>query len=120
MGDRANTHTPINEFGQNATLVTWLDLDATDATGTPITMAGSTVRSVQIDGTFDSSTVTIEGSNDGVTYFTLNDPQGNAISKTSAAFEAIQESPRFLRPKVASAGGSTSINIYLILVRRGR
>ena len=120
MATRINTPSPIAGFGENATLVTWIDLDTTNDTGVPIEMPGSTVRSIQIGGTFDSATVVIEGSNDGTNYLTLTDPQGNALSKTAAAIEAIQESPRFLRPKVTSAGGSTSIDIHLILVRRGR
>ena len=67
----------------------WTGLAKGD-TGAPfradlIHAAGGSDRSAQIVGTFDSATITIEGSNDGTNYTTLTDPQGNALSFTTAA-----------------------------------
>lgn len=102
-------------WGENSHVITWALLTASDAVGASIEMPGSSDRSVQIDGTFDSATVVFQGSNDGVTWFTLTDPQGNAISKTSAALEMISELTRYVRPSTSGGGGSQSINVRVLL-----
>lgn len=57
--------------------------------------------------------VTLEGSNDGVTFFPLTDPQGNAITKTAAALEVIEEVPRYIRPNCTAGDGTTDISVIL-------
>ena len=94
---------------------TWASMgnaDTGDAAGFP----HFADKTVQIDGTFGSATVVIEGSVDGTTYFTLTDPQGNNISKTSAALETIEENVMYIRPKT-SGGTGTAVNVR-ILARR--
>lgn len=77
-------------------------------------------RSVQVSGTFGGATVTFEGTNEGTAvsgatnYTTLTDPQGNAISKTSAAIEQIEEITRFFRPKVTGGDGTTSLTVTML------
>lgn len=115
MADVAPVVTPITPFGDRAHVVTWSALTAANAAGTAIEMPGSSDRSVQIDGTFDSATVVLQGSNDGSTWFTLTDPQGNAISKTSAALEMISELTRYIRPSTSGGGGSQSVNVRVLL-----
>lgn len=102
-------------WGENSHVVTWALLTAANAVGAAIEMPGSSDRSVQIDGTFDSATVVLQGSNDGETWFTLTDPQGNAISKTSAALEMISELTRYIRPSTSGGGGSQSVNVRVLL-----
>ena len=75
-------------------------------------------RSAQIVGTFGGATVVVNGSNDGTNYAPVTDPQGNAISKTSAAIEAISEATLFVRP-THSGGTAESMNVILVM-RRGR
>lgn len=98
-------------------LVTWVwsGLTQADAAGEPVAkMFGQYVdRSVQIQGTFDGATAIVEGSNDGTNYHPLTDPQGNAISKTSAALEQITEMTLFMRPRVTGAGASTNLEFTL-------
>lgn len=106
------TPAEVKGFGSYAHVITW-SLGNAD-TGVPVEMPGSHIRSVQISGTFGSATVVIQGSNDGVTYFTLTDAQGNAISKTTAAIENIQELTRYLRPS-SSGGTGTAITVSLLL-----
>lgn len=110
----------VKAWLENAHVVAWEEIPNGDS-GAPLEMPGSNVRSVQVGGTFGAGgTVVIEGSNDGTNYVTLTDPQGNAISKTSAAIEAIQEVPRYIRPRVTAGDGTTAVDVHLILVRRGR
>lgn len=97
-------------------LITWAGMVNGDA-GAPAEMSESADRSIQVTGTFDTSTIVWEGSNDGVTYATLNDPQGNLISKTAAAIEQVVEVCRYMRPRVSAGGASTALTAIL-LVRR--
>ncbi len=105
-------------FGSNVHTVTWTALVKGD-TGTPFRMPTFADRSVQIDGTFDTGTIVIEGSNDGVTYYTLSDSLGNAISRTTAALKAISEMTVWIRPNVAGTGGTTSLKVTLAARKGG-
>lgn len=120
MANVAPAISEVKAFLDNAHIVSWTPLTSANAAGTPIELSGSTIRSIQFSGTFDSATIILEGSNDGTNYQTLTDPQGNAISKTSAALEQIEEATRYVRPSSSGGSGSQSITATLFLVRRGR
>ena len=96
-------------------VISWLGL-ATNDDGQRLEMPGSADRTVQVGGTFGGSTCIIEGSNDGVNYLVLTDPQGNNLSFTSAKIETVTEITRYIRPRITGGSGA-SINIHL-LVRR--
>lgn len=112
-----NSVSEIKNYGESAHIVSWSAIPNGD-TGQAIEMPGSVVRSVQLGGTFGAGgTVVIEGSNDGTNYITLTDPQANALSKTAAAIETIQEVTRYVRPRVTAGDGTTAINVTLLLRR---
>lgn len=94
-------------------IATWTAMGDAD-TGTAIRMGGASDRSIQFSGTFGGATIVLQGTNDGTNWVTLTDPQGNAISKTSASIEQICELTRQVRV-VSSGGTGTSIdaNLYL-------
>jgi len=77
----------------SANLIPWLD------------------RTFQVDGTFAGATVVIEGSNDGVNYYTLTDPQGVPLSFTSADIKQVLEVVMGMRPRVSGGTGATAINV---------
>lgn len=83
--------------------------------GSPLDCADLPDKTVQITGTHGGATTTIKGSNDGVNYQTLTDPQGNALSFTTGlpAMETIQENPRFIRPET-TGGATTDIDVTII------
>lgn len=109
-------HTRTEPFGINSVeLFTWATMGGADV-GDAIGFPQNADKSVQIDGTFGSATVVIQGSNDGTNWFTLTDPQGNAISKTSAALEQIEENTLYVRPSISGGTGS-SINVRLLARR---
>jgi hypothetical protein len=97
-------------------MVTWAGMVNGDS-GAPLAIPEAADRSIQFIGTFDTSTIILEGSNDGTNYETLTDPQGNDISKSSADLEQVVEVTRYIRPRVTAGGGSTAITAIL-LVRR--
>lgn len=110
------TNTKIAANDNSVQLITWAGLSEADSSPAPFEGPEWADRSVQIVGTFNGGTVVMEGSNDGTNWATLTDPQGNAISKTAAGIEQIEEVTRYMRPKV-SAGTGLTINVIL-LVRR--
>lgn len=73
-------------------------------------------RSVQVVGTFNGGTLTVEGSNDGTNWVVLTDPQGNNLTITAARLEQIQELTRFIRPRV-SAGTGVDLDVFFVLRR---
>ncbi len=110
------TNTNISKSDGSAFLVTYDNLDELDTSPPSIEMAEWADKSVQVVGTFNGGTVVIEGSNDGTNWVTLTDPQGNAISKTSAFIEQILEVTRYVRPRV-SAGTGVDLDAFFVLRR---
>ena len=111
----------ITDYGNHTKTFSWGPLTSTNTEGHPIPgiYADYSDRSVQIAGTFGAGTVVFEGSNDGTNYATLTDPQGNAISKTSAALEQVTEAALLAKPRVSGADGATSVTVTVI-ARRSR
>jgi hypothetical protein len=94
--------------------------------GAPIPFSEWADRSVQFLGTFGAAgTVVWEGSNKdsptlgtGADWFTLTDPQGNAISKTAASGEAVLEVTQWARPRCTGGDGTTAIEVYVTCRRQ--
>lgn len=103
----------------NGLTLTWSGLLNSDE-GAPAVIPDWADRTVQFTGTFGAGgTIKLQGSNDNVNYFDLTDPQGNAISKTGAALEVVEEGPLYIKPLVSAGDGSTSLTC-IIFARRGR
>lgn len=119
MAERTASVTKLETFGDTeCNMVVWSGLLNGD-TGSAIQMPGSADRSIQITGTFGTGgSITIQGSNNGTDFVALTDPQGNAITKTSAAIEQVSEVTRYIRPSVTAGDGSTSL-VVTMLIRRG-
>lgn len=96
-------------------VATWPALQNGDD-GSPIELANFADRSVQVVGTFGvGGNVRIEGSINGTDYAPLTDPQGNNLDITSAKIEAISEVVRWIRPRVTSGDGTTSLTVTMLL-----
>lgn len=74
-----------------------------------------TDKSVQVAGTFGGATVSFEGSNDGINWCVLTDPQGNPLTFTSPKIEMVTEASWWARPVVTGGDGSTSLNVLVLL-----
>lgn len=100
-------------------VVTWTGLDSTDSDGVAYepprlrALAGT----VQFTGTFDSATAVLQGSNDGSTWVTLDDAQGDTVSFTAAGYAEVSTAFLYLRP--STSGGSGSQDIDCIFCARG-
>jgi hypothetical protein len=98
-------------------LFTWTGLDSDDS-GIPITIVDYTDQTVVVRGTFGSGgSVTMQGSMDGTNWYTLTDPQGNALTKTAAGIEMVVEAPLYIRPLVTAGDGTTSLTVELLCRR---
>lgn len=117
MATRSLTRTNL-PAGTSVALLAWTGLANGDV-GEAFECLDFADLNVTVEGTFGAGgTIVLKGSNDGTNYYTLTDPQGNAISKTAAATEAVVETPRYIRPEVTAGDGSTSLQCR-ILARRG-
>jgi hypothetical protein len=95
------------------TTVLWADVTEAD-TGQAVNLARFPDRTVQVTGDFTTSgAITMEGSNDGVTFATLHDPQGNEIVLTDSSLVLIAENPLYIRPR-ATAGSSVAMDVYVV------
>lgn len=74
--------------------------------------------SFQVLGTFGAGgACVLEGSNDGITYGTLNDPFGVSLSFTTASPRQATERCQFVRPRITAGDGTTALSM-LALFRR--
>lgn len=110
------TVAPVTSFPFETSLdvavTSWFAL-AADDDGEPVRLAVFSDRSVQVLGTFGGASVTIGGSNDGVTYHALTDIAGNPLTLTTACLKQIVELPVYLKPRVFGGDGTTSLTVVL-------
>jgi hypothetical protein len=82
-------------------------------TGVQIDLTDYADRSVQVEGTFGSATITIQGSNDGTNWQTVRGPDSVALTFTASGLKQVLETTLYLR--VISAGGTgTSVTVTLV------
>jgi len=95
-------------------VLTWAGIGNAD-TGVPVSIPKFADKTVTITGTFAAATVVLQGTNDPATeWLPLTDPQGNAISKSAAAMEAVTENPLWIRPAVTGGSGETNITVIIV------
>lgn len=96
--------------------VTWGPLTTTNVDGSPVGFMGSADKSIQVTGTWGAGgTLVFQGSNDGTTWFTLNDLQTVALSKTANFLEGVAESTLYVRPLVTAGDGTTSLTAVMVV-----
>lgn len=119
MAERVSTRIDL-KTGMPACIIGWTGLLNGD-TGAAVELVDYADKTVTITGTFGTGgTLVLQGSNDGTNWFSLTDPQANAISKTAAAMEAVLEAPRYIRPNVTAGDGSTSLTVQMCCRRSAR
>lgn len=96
-------------------LVTWTGL-ANGDTGQAFDRAAFADRAVQFTGTFGvAGGAVLEGSLDGSTWFTLNDPFNAALSFTTAGLRQVLEHVVYVRPRVTGGDGTTDLACRLLV-----
>lgn len=103
--------TEIDNYDQTRTLE-WSAMGNAD-TGLGAAFAQFPDRTVVFQGTWGGATAILQGSMDGgLTWFTLTDHLGNALSYTANGIALIAENPTLLRP-TTSGGSGTAITCYI-------
>lgn len=97
---------------RGAVKIEWTGLTQDDE-GSPCTAIRYRDKSVGVFGTFDTATVTIEGSMNGSDWVTLKNPLGDPLTFSSEGIEAILENPLFIRPVVDDSGTSADLTVVL-------
>ena len=107
--------TIVNIRGMSVPRLTWADI-VTGDTAEPygITAQAAIAGSIQIGGTFGGTTVTLQGSKDGTTFFGLKDVAGNAITATAAAYFEFTTAALYIRPALTS-GSANAVDITVLL-----
>ena len=100
------------ETSRDVAVTTWSSM-LKDDDGGPVRLAVYSDRSIQLTGTFGGASVTIGGSNDGITYHALSTPAGDALTLSAAGLYQILELPVFIKPRVFGGDGTTNINVIL-------
>lgn len=106
-------HIRVQTQNTRAFVAQWADLAAGDD-GDAIGFSQYTDKSVQVSGTFGGASLRIEGSNDGVNWAVLTDPQGNDLLISSAKIEMITEATAYVRPVVVG-GGTVALTVSMLL-----
>lgn len=107
----------VSQLSTDAVLVSWEGITEAD-TGAAAALDGYSARSVQVLGDFTTSgAITFEGSNDGVTWATLNDEGGTTLVVTAASVRSIREVTRYVRPR-ATAGTAVDMDVHVFATRR--
>lgn len=86
-------------------------------TGDPIVVPVHADVTVQMSGTFDGGTVTLQGALDSGSspvWATLTDPAGNDVSLTAAGIRTVMENTYKLRP--TETGGGTSLAVKIVVM----
>ena len=105
-----------SQVASNGRTVGWSGLLNGD-TGAPYSVFGPD-KSVAVTGTFGAGgSLSFQGCNDEDpatgTWFTLTDPQGNALTFTSARLEQVSEYTRWVRPNVTAGDGTTDLAVRM-------
>lgn len=86
------------------------------ADGAVLDQSQYTDKSVQVSGTFGAGgNLRLLGSNDGVNWNTLTDPQGAALDITAASIKFVSEATHYIKPFVTAGDGTTSLTVTILL-----
>lgn len=103
--------------GGNLTIISWPAMNSGDS-GQPFCRGGLVDRSLQAEGNFGvGGTAVLEGSNDGINFHTLTDPFSNPLSLTAAGLKQATEISGFVRPRIATGDGTTSLTCTMAFHR---
>ena len=97
-------------------VVTWeglLEVGGVQDTGQGVTVGNVEGLCAQALGNFDTNAVvTLQGSNDGTTWFTI----GSGTFTAANLFRTISERPLYIRPAVTTNGAGDATDVDVIMV----
>jgi len=115
MATIALTKAAVGSKDSNAYTINYEAITEAD-TGAAFELPEYIHLSVQVAGTFGAGDISIEGSNDGVTWATMSDPAGNALTFSAAGFKNIDTPARYIRPGKPTGTG-VDLDVFFLAVR---
>lgn len=113
MATIQSTNSPTGN--SRSVVCTWAHL-ANGDDGAPVAFSQYADKSVQVFGTFGiGGTLRWEGSNNGVDWAPLTDPQGNVLDFTSAKVKLVSEATAYFRPRVTGGDVSTDLSVAILM-----
>ena len=111
-----STVSTVREVFKHGVLAEWAALLSSE-NGDPEGLSQWDKQCVQVTGTFDTATITIQGSNDGTNWATMNDETGSALTFTAAGLKSILERPLFVRPIAGAGAGGVNVAVRILATR---
>lgn len=111
------TITSVSAVTGDVNTITWTGVSTVDTATAigPLNKGKGAIRAaVTFGGTFGGATVVLQGSVDNVTFATLTDLAGNAVSATAAKVQEFSSSALYFKP-VVSGGAGDDVNIVLAM-----
>lgn len=119
---QATVNSTFENFADGYRIVTWTALDKNEAGSFANAGAWISVKTVQIVVTAaGEQNLTIQGSMDGTTWYTLTAislSAGSYVSLsglTASAMYTIIEDPHFIRPLISNDAGATTVDIDVLV-----
>lgn len=113
MATIAPVITKVGRQDNSTLLVTWTPVTKDD-TCTAIALPEYSDKSVQVAGTFGTTSVAIQGSNDGTNFASLNDPTQTVIAITGPKIQAILENTVLVKPVTTGTDVTQSLTISIL------
>lgn len=99
----------------------WEALTTADHTGTGVSLPGATERTVQAFGTWGGATLSIEGSMDGgTTWSILKNRAGTAVSLTADGVLDVYSNALLIRARLTTVGVGADVDCYLLSRKRAK
>lgn len=108
-----HTATVFTDGGVQWYIISWTPLSSGDE-GDKVQRAGAADRSVQVVGGFNGATLSLLGSNDGVNFEILHDPQGVPLAFSGSGIRAISEATRYAYPLMSGGDVGTSVSVTML------
>ena len=97
-----------------AMLIAWENLQVGDS-GAGVTFSMCADRSVQVSGTFGvGGSLSIQGSNDGVNWYTLTGLTGHDLTFTTGGISMISEITQYIKPVITAGDGTTDLTVTIL------
>jgi hypothetical protein len=98
-------------------LFSWA-LTTANPDGAPVSSSEWADRTWQATGAFGAATLSLQGSNDGATWFNLsNAAGGTAVALTASGGVATIELPVYVRPNLTVAGVGATVTVTCLMRR---
>ncbi len=120
MATIEHTFATFPSQGLHYVVVTWETLTTTNDTGRAVKIPEWADKTIMFTATWGAGgSVSLEGSNDGTTYFILNEPDNTSpVTATANALMTVLANPLWVRPRVTAGDGTTDVDVKLIATQK--